>query len=117
MPQPVKNAPDYVDLQNLLGVIGESYALVVRFSVRVGADRVEVIGKAYGAPYQDDTPVSWQALASFELKRPRDMAQTMYTVAFDIWCQVDGGGATAAKRGPSFNWNGRVEKVRRRTQV
>lgn len=114
MPQPTKNAPDWIDVSNLMGVLGEEYKVVVYFTTRVRAERVEVIGKTYGAPYTIDAPVEHVALASFFLKQPRDMAQTCYTIAFDLWCQHDGGGATAAKRGAPVGWNGRVEIPRRR---
>jgi hypothetical protein len=112
MPQITKNAPDYIDLQNLLGVLGEEYKVVVYFSTRLRDDRVEVIGKTHGAPYTIDAPVQHVALASFYVKQPKDMAVTMYTLAFDLWCQHDGGGATAAKRGAPTGWNGRVEVPR-----
>ena len=109
MAQQTKNTPDWIDLQNMLGVLGEAYKVVVYFSTRLRDDRVEVIGKTYGAPYTLDAPVEHVALASFPVKRPQDMASTMYTLAFDLWCQHDGGGATAANRGPAYGWNGRVE--------
>lgn len=114
MPQPTKNAPDYVDLTNLLGVLGESYQVVVYFSTRIRSDRVEVIGKTYGAPYTLDAPVVHVALASFEIKRPKDMATIMYTLAFDLWCQHDGAGATAARRGTPYTWQGYPEVPSRR---
>ena len=114
MPQVTKNAPDYIDLQNLLGALGEEYKVVAYFSVRLRNDRMEVIGKTYGAPYvQEGKPVH-VALASFPVKQPKDMATTLYTVAFDLWCQHDGGGATAASRGAPRTWQGAVEVPRRR---
>lgn len=109
MAQQAKNNPDLIDLQNLLGVLGETYSVVVYFSARLRDDRVELIGKTYGAPYTLDAPVEHVALVSFPIKLPKDMASTMYTLAFDLWCQHDGGGATAATRGPAYGWNGRVE--------
>lgn len=114
MPQVTKNAPDYIDLANLLGVLGEEYKVVVYFSTRLRGDKVEVIGKTYGAPYTLEAPVEHVALASFPIKQPRDMAQTYYTIAFDLWCQHDGGGATAAKRGAPTTWRGYPEVPRRR---
>lgn len=109
MPQQTKNAPDWIDLQNLLGVLGEEYKVVVYFSTRLRNDRVEVIGKAHSAPYTLDAPVVHVALVSFFVKKPLDMAGVCYTLAFDLWCQFDGGGATSAKRGAPYGWNGRVE--------
>lgn len=116
MPQPTKNAPDWIDVQNILGAIGNDYSLVVLYSTRIRGDKVETVGKAYGAPYTGEGQPAFVALVSWEVKRPKDMAQTFYTIAFDLWCQMDGGGATAAKRGPSYGWSGYVEvpKARRR---
>jgi hypothetical protein len=114
MPQPHKNAPDFVDLANLLSALGEDYKVVVYFVTRLRADRVEVIGKTYGAPYTQEATVQHVALASFPIKQPKDMGQTMYTVAFDLWCQHDGGGATAARRGAPTTWRGHPETPRRR---
>lgn len=116
MPKHLRNAPDLIDLQNILGAIGESYSLVVYFSTRLRNDRVEVIGKAHSAPYTPDAPVLHVALVSFAVKQPQDMVQAFFTLAFDLWCQMDGGGATAANRGPTYGWSGRVEVPRRRVQ-
>jgi len=114
MPQVTKNAPDYVDLINLLGALGEDYKVVVYFSTRIRGDKVEVIGKTYGAPYTLEAPVAHVALASFPVKQPKDMATVFYTLAFDLWCQHDGGGATAAKRGAPTTWRGYPETPHRR---
>lgn len=114
MPQVTRNNPDYIDLDNLLGVLGEEYKVVVYFSTRLRADRVEVIGKTVGAPYTTDAAVQHVALASFPIKQPKDMACTYYTIAFDLWCQHDGGGDTAARRGAPTNWRGYPEVPRRR---
>lgn len=114
MPQPHKNAPDLIDLQNLLGVLGEEYKVVVYFCTRLRGDRLETIGKTIGAPYAIDGPVVHVALVSFEIKRPRDMVQTYFTIAWDLWCQHDGGGATAAARGAPHSWSGFPEVPRRR---
>lgn len=116
MPQPTRNAPDFLDLSNLCEALSENYAVVVYFSTRIRADKVEVLGKTYGAPYTLDSPVQHVALASFPIKQPKDMAVTMYTLAFDLWLQHDGGGATAARRGAPTDWRGRVEVPRRRKQ-
>jgi len=96
-------------------VLGEEYKVVVYFSTRIRGDKVEVIGKTHSAPYTLEAPVEHVALASFQVQRPKDMAVTMYTLAFDLWLQHDGGGATAAKRGAPHDWRGRVETPRRRT--
>lgn len=114
MPRVTKNEPDYIDLQNLLGVLGEAYSVVVYFSTRLRSDRVEVIGKTYGAPYTLEAPVQHVALASWPIKQPQDMASTLYTLAFDLWCQHDGAGATAARRGAPTTWRGYPEVPARR---
>jgi len=114
MPQPTKNAPDWIDVQNLCGVLGEDYKVVVYFSTRIRDAKVEVIGKTHHAPYTLDAPVAHVALVSFPVTKSRDMASVCYSVAFDLWCQHDGGGATAAQRGPTYSWQGRVEVPRRR---
>lgn len=115
MPQVTKNAPDLVDLQNILASIGEDYHAVVYFVSRMRGDKVEVVAKAYGAPYTQEGEVLRVALQTFPVKQPKDMAVVWYTLAFDIWLQFDGGGATAAKRGPTYTWQGRLEVPRRRT--
>lgn len=115
MPQPHKNAPDLIDIQNLLGALGEEYHVVVYFSTRIRGDKVEIIGKTHSAPYTPDAPVEHVALATFPIKHPKDMVVTMYTLAFDLWCQHDGGGATAARRGAPTTWRGYPEVPRRRS--
>lgn len=115
MPMPTKNAPDYIDLENICGSLGETYHVVVYFSTRIRGGRVEVLGKTHGAPYTLEAPVEHVALATFDIKRPADMVQTMFTLCWDLWCQHDGGGATAAKRGAPHDWQGRIEVPRRRS--
>jgi len=114
MPRPMRNAPDFIDLQNLLGALGESYQVVVYFCTRIRADKVECIGKTYGAPYTLESPVQHVALASFPIAHPQEMVQVMYTLAYDLWMQHDGGGETAARRGGTRDWRGRLEVPRRR---
>jgi len=114
MPQLTKNTPDWIDVWNLLGVLGESYQVVVYFSTRLRDAKVEVIGKTYRAPYTLQSEVAHVALVSFPIQKPRDMATVCYSLAFDLWCQHDGGGATAAQRGPTYQWDGRLEVPRRR---
>lgn len=114
MPQVTKNNPDWIDVQNIQGALGEEYALVVYYSTRLRGDRVEVIGKAYGAPYVAEGTPAYVALVSFPVKQPKDMVVAFFTLAWDIWCQADGGGATAAKRGAPVTWRGYPEVPRRR---
>lgn len=114
MPQTTKNAPDAIDIENLCLALGESYHVVVYWSVRLRGGLVEVIGKTFGEPYtQDGSPIH-VALASFKVQHPADMYQTMYTLAWDLWCQHDGAGATAARRGAPRSWSGYPEVPRRR---
>lgn len=114
MPQSTKNAPDYIDVENMCASLGNEYAVVVYFVTRIRGGKVECIGKTYGPPYTQDAPVQHVALASWPVQSNKDMATALYTVAFDLWCQHDGGGATAAKRGAPYTWQGRVETPRRR---
>jgi hypothetical protein len=114
MPQTTKNEPDYIDVGNILRALSESYQVVVYYGIRFRADYVEVTGKTHGAPYTPDAPVEHVALSKIQFFHKANMAVTLYTLAFDLWCQHDGGGATAARRGPPTDWAGRVEIPRRR---
>jgi hypothetical protein len=114
MPQVTKNAPDLLDVENMCASLGESYAVVVYFTTRIRGGKMELIGKTHQAPYTQDAPVVHVALASWPVQQNKDIYVAMYTLAFDLWCQHDGAGATAAKRGPAYKWNGRVETPRRR---
>lgn len=116
MPQPRRNNPDMVDVQNMLHALGEDYGVIVRFTITVRGDLVEAIGKSYEAPYTPDAKVVHVALASWPVQVYKDIPAQLYLLAFDIWCQHDGAGATAARRGPTYSWQGRVEVPRRRVQ-
>lgn len=114
MPVPTKNAPDMLDVENVCAALGEAYHVVVYFTTRIRNQKVELIGKTHCAPYGPDAPVIHVALASWPVKLQKDIPTAMYTVAFDLWCQHDGGGATAAARGNTIDWRGRYEVPRRR---
>jgi hypothetical protein len=114
MPLPTKNAPDMLDVENMCAALGEAYHVVVYFTTRIRSQKVELIGKTHGVPYTQEAAVQHVALASWPVHVRKDIPTAMYTVAFDLWCQHDGGGATAAERGPASGWNGRVEIPRRR---
>lgn len=116
MPQPHKNNPDMYDVQAMLASVGQEYHAVIYFVTRLRSDFVEVIAKAYGPPYTQDGPVLHVALQTWPVSVKKDMNVVFYTLAFDIWLQFDGGGATAAKRGPTYRWDGRVEVPRRRSR-
>lgn len=114
MPLPTKNAPDMLDVENMCAALGEAYGVVVLFTTRIRNQKVELIGKTRGTPYTEDAPCQHVALASWPVQLRKDIPTQMYLVAFDLWCQHDGGGATAAQRGPAYGWNGRVEVPKRR---
>lgn len=114
MPMPTKNAPDWIDVENMCAVLAEEFNVQVRFSTCIRVGKVECIGKTHSSPYDIHAPVVHVALVSFPVQHNKDMATTCYTLAFDLWCQHDGGGATAAHRGAPYAWNGRVETPRRR---
>lgn len=109
MPQPTKNSPDMLDVENMCAALGEAYAVVVVFKTRLRNGKVELIGKTHGVPYTEEAPVQHVALASWPVQNKKDIPTAMYTVAFDLWCQHDGGGATAAARPLPRRWDGRVE--------
>jgi len=115
VPQPHKNAPDAIDVYNLLESIGEEFHCVVEFQMTYTTAGVTTIARAYKVIRQTYDQIECQALH----KRPKatliTQDQINFTLAWDIWCQLDGGGATAATRGAPYGWNGRPEKVRRRT--
>lgn len=106
-----------LDVEGICASLGESYGVVVYFTTRIRSGKVELIGKTHGTPYNQEAPVHHVALASWPVQLPRDIPTQMYTVAFDLWCQHDGGGATAAKRGATYDWQGRVQIPRRRRLV
>lgn len=114
MPQPKKDTPDFIDVQNILASLGEEYGVVVYFGIRLRNDHVECTGKTVGSPYTPDAAVQHVALQSFPVKQGKEIPTVLYTLAFDLWLQHDGGGATAAKRGPTRDWRGRLETPRRR---
>lgn len=117
MPQHTKNAPDLIDVENMCASLGETYGVVVYWTTRIRNGKMELIGKTYSAPYTQEGKPVHVALASWPVQHNKDVYVAMYTVAFDLWCQHDGGGATAAKRGAPYGWNGRVETPRRRRKV
>jgi hypothetical protein len=97
--------------------IGEEFAHAVYFVTRYRGDIIEVIAKAVPAPYTPDTPATHVALATWPYRTVKNRTQVEFTLAFDLWLQFDGGGATAAKRGPTYGWSGRVEVPRRRREA
>ena len=113
MPAPERRDPDAHDVYNMCSAVGEEFSHAIYFVTRYRGDIVEVIAKAVPAPYTPDTPATHVALATwpYKVKKNRDVVE--YTLAFDLWLQFDGGGATAARRGPVYGWSGRVEVPRR----
>lgn len=115
MPQPTKNAPDAYDTFNMVSAIGEQFGLVVEFTCRYYADYVQVVARAYRPSIEGNGPVTHQALVKYKYGHKADRAQHEFTLAFDLWCQLDGGGATAAQRGATHDWQGRVQVPRQRS--
>lgn len=114
MPQPTKNAPDAQDVYNMVSAIGEGFHMSVEFTKRYYADYVQVVARCYTIRGEDDGKVIHQALVKYRYGRQSDEQVMCYTLAFDLWCQLDGGGASAAQRGAPRDWQGRLEKPRRR---
>ena len=116
MPQTTRNAPDWQDVYNVLASIGEEYNHYVEFTTEVRADYVQVIARSYALAGNAGRNPSHQALSRTSIRKVVDMAQVCHTLAYDLWLQHDGGGATAAKRGAPVNWRGRYETLRGRKQ-
>jgi len=115
MPQVTKNAPDAHDTYNMCAAIAEEFGLIVEFTCHYYADYVQVIARARTYKENPEGEVTHQALTKYRYGTKTAREQLEYGLAFDLWCQCDGMGATAAKRGPTYQWNGRLEKIRRRT--
>lgn len=115
MPAVTKNAPDTHDVYNMVAAIGEQFGMRVEFSKRYYADYVQVIARCYTIRGEDDDKIVHQALNKYKYGKQADEQVICYTLAFDLWCQLDGAGATAAARGVVYGWDGRPEKPRRRT--
>jgi hypothetical protein len=98
----------------MLAAIGEEWNLVVEFTSRYYADYVQVVARAYPLVRANTVEPEVQALSKSKYGKVVDRAQIEFTLAFDLWCQLDGGGATAAKRGVARDWRGRPEIPRRR---
>ena len=101
--------PDLIDVTNVQQELGEAYGMTVQYTIEVHPDYIQVVGRAYkhaGTP----TPVlQFQALTKKPLQSARDIASLLFTVAFDLFTQADGGGATAATRGAPRGWDGRPQ--------
>lgn len=112
MPQVTKNAPDGYDTYNMCAAIGEQFGLTVEFSCRYYADYVQVIARATAPVIGENGRTVYQALTKYRYGAKNHREQYEYTLAFDLWCQLDGGGATAAERGPTYDWQGNVQTPR-----
>jgi hypothetical protein len=112
MPQVTKNAPDSQDAYKMCASIGEEFGLIVEFSCRYYADYVQVIARARPAVIGANADVIVQALSKYKYGSKTAREQIEYSLAFDLWCQLDGGGATAAQRGVPYDWQGRVQTPR-----
>lgn len=116
MPQRTHNEPDEQDVYNMISSIGEAYSHVVYFTTRYRADLVETVAKSVPSPYTPDTAPTFVALQTYPIRQSRRMPVVHFSLAFDLWLQHDGGGATAARRGPPRDWRGRIEVPRKRPQ-
>lgn len=115
MPQVTKNAPDAHDVYNMLCSVGEEYHLYVVYDIRYTADHITTIARSYGVKLQETGGVVHQASSKRPYNCKVDQNQVNFGLAFDIWCQADGGGATSAERGAPRGWDGRPERLRKRT--
>lgn len=115
MPQRTKDAPDDQDVFNMCAALGEEFHVSCSFETHYYADCIQVVCRARLPQNLPNGEVVVQALSKRRYGKHTEVAQVHYLLAFDLWCQLDGGGATAAKRGPAYGWNGRVEVPRRRS--
>lgn len=115
MPQRTMNEPDWLDVRNLVDSIGEEFKVVVRFSFYYERDMMTFVARGYALKDMPDGAVLVQALSRRQLTDRRATSTTCHTLAFDLWCQLDGGGATAADRGMPRDWDGRPARLRRRS--
>lgn len=107
-------APDWIDVQNICTELGHEFGLRVQLVTEVKGDDVEFVARAYKVGGAFDGVLTFQALSRQRLKSVKDFPVVAFNLLFDIFQQADGGGATAARRGPSFGWRGRVNTPRRR---
>lgn len=83
--------PDAKDVSIVVQEIAREFHLAVRFEVTVSTEDVTVIGRCYRIGGPNAGMVECQALSRRRLsdKRARDMQ--LYTVAFDLYQQLDTG--------------------------
>jgi len=111
--RPEYHEPDMIDLFNLVSAIGDDYHLTVQYQTTISLDYVTVIARAYYHGGTVDPVLHFQALVKKPLRVTRDVTPMLYTVTWDIWCQAEGLGATAASRPAPISWNGRPHITRR----
>lgn len=114
MPRPFRNEPDDQDVFNAIAAIGEDYACVVEITVAYKADYVESTARAFAVGGVVDKVVVHQAMHRRRYRPTISQAQVNFTLAYDLLMQFSGGGSTAARRGPTYQWSGGVEVPRRR---
>lgn len=102
--------PDMIDVYNIVSSLGEEYGFRVQFHCEFRPDYFEVIGRAYKPVAVGQEVLHFQALSKKPLRRAVNPATQMFTVAWDLYCQASGGGATAAQRGAPAGWDGRPAK-------
>jgi hypothetical protein len=114
MPQYLKNAPDDQDVFNLVAAIGEDYGALVEITVVYKADYIESVARSYSVGGVVDKVVVYQAYHRRKYRPALAQTQVNFTLGYDILMQYSNGGATAARRGPTHRYDGRVEIPRRR---
>jgi len=95
----------------MVASVGEEYKYLVEFVQFYRTDGVYTTAHAFRYENDGTKTIGYQALHKRDNHSKVTQAQVNFTLAFDIWCQLDGGGATAAKRGAPYQWSGRPEKL------
>lgn len=106
--------PDWIDVSNIARELGETFGLRVQVVAEYTADEFVFTCRAYSHKGTPNEVLTFQALTRQKLKSVKSFAATAYLLMFDIYMQADGGGATAARRGPPRDWRGRVKTPARR---
>lgn len=102
--------PDMIDVYNIVSSLGDEYGLRIQFVSEYAPDYFTLIGRAYKPTAVGQEALHFQALSRKPLRQARNPVAQMFTVAWDLYCQASGGGATAAQRGAPAGWNGRPAK-------
>ena len=107
-------APDWIDVSNITRELGDTFNLRVQVTSEYTADEFIFTARAYRTSGDWGGVVVFQSLSRSPLRSVKDYPTVAYNLLFDIYMQADGGGATAARRGPPRSWSGRVQTPRSR---